>query len=136
VKAYLATTGVLFAVLAVLHVWRLVVEWPGVRAEFWIIAGGSILSAVLALWALKLLLALKRSSRPPVPRTNAEAAVARSSDCFPGLDVTAECPNLAHLRHQGARYKLAFMYVCAGYYMQRTKLPRAKRGSFEKEIHS
>jgi hypothetical protein len=65
VRAYLATTGVLFAVLAVLHVWRLVVEWPGIRAEFWIIAGGSILSAVLALWALKLLLALKRSNRPP-----------------------------------------------------------------------
>ena len=62
-KAYLATTGVLFAVLAVLHVWRLVAEWPGIRAEFWIIAGGSILSAVLALWALKLLLASKRSNR-------------------------------------------------------------------------
>jgi hypothetical protein len=60
VKAYLATTGVLFALLAVLHVWRLVVERPGIRAEFWILAGGSLLSAVLALWALKLLLALKR----------------------------------------------------------------------------
>jgi hypothetical protein len=65
VKAYLATTGVLFALLAVLHVWRLVVEWPGIRAEFWIVAGGTLLSAVLALWALKLLLALKRSRRPP-----------------------------------------------------------------------
>jgi hypothetical protein len=64
-QAYLATTGVLFALLAVLHVWRLVVEWPGIRAEFWIVAGGSFLSAVLALWALKLLLALKRSTRPP-----------------------------------------------------------------------
>jgi hypothetical protein len=63
-KAYLATTGVLFAVLAVLHVWRLVVEWPRIRAEFRIIAGGSLLSAVLALRALKLLLALKRSNRP------------------------------------------------------------------------
>ena len=64
-KAYLATTGVLFAMLAALHVWRLVAEWPGIPAEFWIIAGGSLLSAVLALWALKLLLALKRSNRPP-----------------------------------------------------------------------
>jgi len=64
-KAYLATTGILFAVLTVLHVWRLVVEGPGIRAEFWTIAGGSILSAVLALWALKLLLALRRSNRPP-----------------------------------------------------------------------
>jgi hypothetical protein len=56
---------VLFAVLEVLHVWRLVVEWPGIRTEFWIVACGSILSAVLALWALKLLLALKRTNRPP-----------------------------------------------------------------------
>jgi hypothetical protein len=59
-KAYLATTGVLFALLAALHVWRLVMEWPAIRVEFWIVAAGSLLSAVLALWALKLLLALKR----------------------------------------------------------------------------
>jgi hypothetical protein len=64
-KAYLVTTGVLFALLAGLHVWRLVVEWPGIRAEFRIVAGGFLVSAVLALWALKLLLTLKRSSRPP-----------------------------------------------------------------------
>jgi hypothetical protein len=62
VKAYIATTGVLFALLAALHVWRLVVEWPGIRAEFWIVAAGSLLSAILALWALNLLLALKSSS--------------------------------------------------------------------------
>jgi hypothetical protein len=63
VKTYLATTGILFAALAVLHIWRLVVEWPGIRAELWIIAGGSLLSAVLALWAFKLLLALSNSPR-------------------------------------------------------------------------
>jgi hypothetical protein len=61
VKAYLATTGALFALLAVLHVWRLVVEWPGIRAEFWTVAGGSLLSAILALWALQLFLALKQA---------------------------------------------------------------------------
>jgi hypothetical protein len=65
VKAYLTTTGILFALLAGLHIWRLVVEWPGIRAEFWIIAGGSLLSAVFALWALKLLWVLKRNNRPP-----------------------------------------------------------------------
>ena len=27
-KAYLVTTGLLFGVLAVLHVWRAVAEWP------------------------------------------------------------------------------------------------------------
>jgi hypothetical protein len=64
VKAYLATTGVLFALLAALRIWRLVVEWPGIRAEFWIVSGGILPSAVLALWALILLLALKRSNRP------------------------------------------------------------------------
>jgi hypothetical protein len=64
VKAYLATTGVLFALLAALHVWRLVVERPDNHAGFWIIAGGTFISAALALWALKLFLGLKRSSRP------------------------------------------------------------------------
>jgi hypothetical protein len=53
------------ALLAVLHVWRLIVEWPGIRAEFWIVAGGSLLSAILALWALKLLLAPKPTPRLP-----------------------------------------------------------------------
>ena len=59
-KTYLATTGVLFALLAALHVWRLVVEWPGIRTEFWIVGGGTLLSAGLALWALRLLLTLNR----------------------------------------------------------------------------
>ena len=83
-KAYFATTGVLFALLAVLHIWRLVVERPGIRAEFWIIAGGSLLSAALALWALKLLLALKRDNRPP---GNAEVrqAGARKAAREPGV---------------------------------------------------
>jgi hypothetical protein len=61
VKAYLATTGILFALVAALHVWRLVVEWPVLRAEFWIVAGGSLLPALLALWALNLLLAQRRN---------------------------------------------------------------------------
>ena len=64
-KAYLATTGVLFALLAVLHVWRLVAEWPGIRSDFWGVAGGTLLSAVLALWALTLFLTLSHSNRPP-----------------------------------------------------------------------
>ena len=64
-KAYLATTGGLFALLAVLHVWRLVAEWPGIRADFWFVAGGTLLSTALALWALRLLLTVKRSDGPP-----------------------------------------------------------------------
>jgi hypothetical protein len=60
-RAYLATTGVLFALLAAIHVWGLMVVWRGLGGEFWIVAGGSLLSAVLALWALKLLSASRRS---------------------------------------------------------------------------
>jgi hypothetical protein len=36
-------------------------------------------------------------------------------------------------RSQVARHGLC---ACSDYHVQRTKLPRAKRGSFEKEIHS
>ena len=64
-KAYLATTGILFAVLAALHVWRLIAEWPGIRAQFWIVGSGTLLSAALALWAMKLLLTFRRSGPEP-----------------------------------------------------------------------
>jgi hypothetical protein len=42
-----------------------------------------------------------------------------------GATVTLPHPNPSH-----------GLCACADYYMQRTKSPRAKRGSFEKEIHS
>jgi len=65
VKVYLATTGILFALLAVLHVWRLVTQWPGIGADLWVVAGGSLLSAALALWAFALLLTTGRNNCPP-----------------------------------------------------------------------
>ena len=61
-KTYLATTGMLFALLTALHVWRLAVEWPGRGSELWIVGGGTVLSAILALWAWTL---LRRLKRPP-----------------------------------------------------------------------
>ena len=36
----------------------------------------------------------------------------------------------------GSQVAKCSLCACAGYYMQRTKSPRAKRGSFEKEFHS
>ncbi|HLH95477.1 MAG TPA: hypothetical protein VKW08_10210 [Xanthobacteraceae bacterium] len=62
-KAYLATTGMLFALLAVLHVWRIVVEWNGLSREIWslgTIVAGIIVSAGLAIWALRLFLGESR----------------------------------------------------------------------------
>jgi hypothetical protein len=48
-KAYLATTGTLFGLLAALHVWRMVVEWTGTTR--WFGAGTGLLAAALSLWA-------------------------------------------------------------------------------------
>jgi len=60
-KSYLIVTGSLFALLAVLHAWRIVVEWHGLgAAEFWIVAAGTVLPLALAGWAWKLLADLSR----------------------------------------------------------------------------
>jgi hypothetical protein len=57
-KAYLVTTGTLFALFAVLHVWRVVAEWPRATVD----AGFALLMAaviavpgVLSWWAWRLL---------------------------------------------------------------------------------
>jgi hypothetical protein len=47
-----------------LRLWRLIVEWRGMHAEFWIVASGALLSAVFALWALKLILGANERNRP------------------------------------------------------------------------
>jgi hypothetical protein len=54
-KAYLVTTGILFALLAALHVWRIVVEWNGLGPSLWVVGAGTVLSALLAAWAAVLL---------------------------------------------------------------------------------
>lgn len=51
-KAYLSVTALLFAVLTVMHVWRMIQE-PSTR-EIWMICI-TLLSAVLFLWAVSLL---------------------------------------------------------------------------------
>ncbi|HEY6222173.1 MAG TPA: hypothetical protein VIW26_00170 [Gemmatimonadales bacterium] len=52
-KAYLITTGTVFAVLVVLHVWRLVVEGGHLLADpfFWLI---TLVAAGLSVWAWSL----------------------------------------------------------------------------------
>lgn len=54
-KAYLVTTGILFAVIAILHVWRIVAEWNGFDVAFWFVAGVGALALFLSIWAWTLL---------------------------------------------------------------------------------
>ena len=57
-KAYLFTTGALFALLAVAHVLRTIAEWPRVVADplfFVEVPGIGVLAAALCIWAWRLL---------------------------------------------------------------------------------
>jgi hypothetical protein len=63
-KAYLATTGTLFGLLAVLHFWRIFAEWNSFQAKTWYLAGiGAIgvVAGALSIWAYRLLI---EPSRP------------------------------------------------------------------------
>ena len=57
-KAYLATTGTIFALLAVLHVWKIVAEWNGLVAQIWNLTSvglvGIFFPTFLAIWAATL----------------------------------------------------------------------------------
>jgi hypothetical protein len=59
-NAYLAVTGIIFGLLAVLHLWRMIAEWRGVA--FWLGAGLTVLPAALAIWAWRLFINLNRRS--------------------------------------------------------------------------
>ena len=53
-KAFLITTGVLFGLMAVVHIWRAIVEWPHSTVSFGFVLGMSALIAVpgvLSWWA-------------------------------------------------------------------------------------
>jgi hypothetical protein len=57
-KAYLITTGVIFGVMTVLHVWKAIAEWPqaGINLAFALGMGTIIvLPAALSYWAWRLL---------------------------------------------------------------------------------
>ena len=57
-KAYLITTGTLFALLALAHLVRTLVEWPRLVADPWFVLEGpgiGVLAAALSFWAWRLL---------------------------------------------------------------------------------
>ena len=57
-KVYLITTGALFGLLALVHVWRLIAEWPQTNlAE----AAIGVVAAGLCVWAWRL---GRHSARP------------------------------------------------------------------------
>jgi hypothetical protein len=58
-RTYLATTGILFALLVVAHVWRMALE-PTLARDPWFLVF-SVLAAGLSVWAISL---LRRAPRP------------------------------------------------------------------------
>jgi hypothetical protein len=57
-KAYLITTGTLFALVALAHVLRTIVEWPRMATDPWFILEGpglGVAAAAICFWALRLL---------------------------------------------------------------------------------
>ncbi len=60
-KAYVATTGVLFGLLTVAHVWRIIVE-PRLARDPWFLPF-TVVAAALGLWACRLMW-----GRPGAPR--------------------------------------------------------------------
>ncbi len=63
-KAYLITTGTLFGLFALAHLWRTIVEWPSLSTDRWFILHGpgiSLIGAGFCFWAVRLLRHLPRS---------------------------------------------------------------------------
>ena len=71
-KGYLVTTGTLFGLMALVHVWRVVAEWPRALNDHWFtleMAVTIILPALLSGWAFWLLRGLARNSSAAIPRS-------------------------------------------------------------------
>jgi dolichyl-phosphate-mannose--protein O-mannosyl transferase len=60
VKAYVISTGALFGLLTVAHLWRMISAEPEMARDPWYILI-TVAAAALCFWALSL---LRRSSRP------------------------------------------------------------------------
>lgn len=63
-KAYLITTGILFGLIAVMHVLRSIAEWDSLRTDpssFFGMAALGVLAAALSVWAWRLLRSNGRS---------------------------------------------------------------------------
>ena len=59
-KAYVMTTGTVFGLLTLAHIWRAIEEGPHLAAEPWFILL-TVATAALCLWALRLLWRWPRS---------------------------------------------------------------------------
>jgi hypothetical protein len=53
-KAYLITTGILFTLLALLHLWRAILEWPHLMQDPWFLFI-TLVAATFSVWAWRLL---------------------------------------------------------------------------------
>jgi hypothetical protein len=60
-KAFLVTASVVFALLVVVHIWRLLEEGSGVLANPWFVVS-TVVGALLCGWACLLLRRLPRQS--------------------------------------------------------------------------
>jgi hypothetical protein len=59
-KAYVMTTGAVFGLLTLVHLWRIIVEgWQLATDPFYVLI--TLAAASLCLWALRLLMFSKRS---------------------------------------------------------------------------
>jgi hypothetical protein len=59
-KAYLLTTGILFGLIALAHIWRVFQEGPGLAKDPWFIAL-TLLAMALSAWAFRLMRVSVRS---------------------------------------------------------------------------
>jgi hypothetical protein len=59
-KAYVMTTGAVFGLLTLAHIWRVIEEGPHLATEPWYVLI-TVAAAVLCLWALRLLWRSPRS---------------------------------------------------------------------------
>ena len=62
-NAYLATTGALFGLLALLNAWNLVLEWSGPRLDLYLTAALGAVAAALSIWEWVLLEKATRGAR-------------------------------------------------------------------------
>jgi drug/metabolite transporter (DMT)-like permease len=63
-KAYLLTTGTLFALLALMHLWRTVEDWPRLSSDPSFVLGVAaigVVAAAMSFWAFRLLRSPARS---------------------------------------------------------------------------
>lgn len=69
-KAYLVTTGAIFALLAFAHLLRTIAEWPRLSADPWFVLEGpgiGLVAAALCFWAWRLLRARRARDTTEAP---------------------------------------------------------------------